>query len=118
MGASLFAFYNKANTYATVSVSVLADDPGVHACIHSWALLLPSLLRNRASSTTLTEWKFFKRPQWWARGCLRVGGNRLPLSRFSQREVAAVKANYTLDPQRTTINTKKQQHSSLTFYYL
>lgn len=56
------------------------------------------------------ERKFCYWPQRWAGGCLRVGGNRLPLSRFSQRKVAAVKANYTLDPQRTTIKPTDPLH--------
>ena len=49
-----------------------------------------------------------------AHACLRVGGNRLPLSRFSQRKVAAMKANYTLGSAENNNKT----HWSLTFYYL
>lgn len=39
-----------------------------------------------------------------------MGGNRLPLSKFSQRKVAAMKANYTVAPQGTTTGSTDFLH--------
>lgn len=62
------------------------------------------------SLPTATERKLHNWPQRWPQGRLRVGGNRLPISRYSQRKVAAVKANYTLDLQRTTVKPTDPLH--------
>ena len=72
-------------------------------CLVIFPASFPGWKDTGLSLPTAAERRSCKWPRRWAGSCLRVGGNRLPLSRFSPRKVAAVKANYTLAPRRTTI---------------
>lgn len=94
--------YMGENGNARVSFLSLEECPTIKVRSHHWKI------RQRAFSTHNRKFHYW--PQWWTHSCLRVGGNKLPLSRFSQRKVTAMKANYSPNLQRTTIKTTHPLH--------